>query len=90
MEADVFHYRDETELEVDAIVDAGTDRWAAFEIKLGTGRIDDAARSLLKFADRVDTEHCGEPAALGVIVGNGYGYKRRGGVSVIPIGALGP
>ncbi|MYA34795.1 MAG: ATP-binding protein [Gemmatimonadales bacterium] len=90
MDADVYHYRDNTGLEVDAIVDAGPDRWAAFEIKLGTGRIDDAARSLLKFADRVDTDRCGEPAALGVIVGNGYGYKRPDGVSVIPIGALGP
>ncbi len=90
MDADVFHYRDETNLEVDAIVDAGPDRWAAFEIKLGTGRIDDAARSLLKFADRIDTERCGEPAALGVIVGAGYGYTRRDGVAVIPIGALGP
>lgn len=90
MDAEVFHYRDETNLEVDAIVDAGPDRWAAFEIKLGTGRIDDAARSLLKFADRVDTERCGEPAALGVIVGNGYGYARKDGVAVIPIGALGP
>ena len=90
MDADVYHYRDNTGLEVDAIVDAGPDRWAAFEIKLGTGRIDDAARSLLKFADRVDTERCGEPAALGVIVGNGYGYTRKDGVAVIPIGALGP
>ena len=90
MDADVYHYRDNTGLEVDAIVDAGPDRWAAFEIKLGTGRIDDAARSLLKFADRVDTDRCGEPAALGVIAGNGYGYKRPDGVSVIPIGALGP
>ncbi|WP_420633006.1 ATP-binding protein [Candidatus Palauibacter sp.] len=90
MDADVLHYRDNTGLEVDAIVDAGPDRWAAFEIKLGTGRIDDAARSLLKFADRVDTERCGEPAALGVIVGTGYGYTRKDGVAVIPIGALGP
>lgn len=90
MDAEVYHYRDNTGLEVDAIVDAGPERWAAFEIKLGTGRIDDAARSLLKFADRVDTDRCGEPAALGVIVGTGYGYKRRDGVSVIPIGALGP
>ena len=79
--ATVHHYRDNTGLEVDAVVDAGPGRWAAFEIKLGTGRIDQAARALLKFAGRVDTERCGEPAALGVIVGGGYGYARgrRGG-----------
>lgn len=90
MGARVYHYRDDTGLEVDAIVDAGPGRWAAFEIKLGLSRIDDAARSLLKFADRVDTSRWGEPAALGVIVERGYGYTRPDGVSVIPLGTLGP
>ena len=89
MDARVCHYRDHTGLEVDAIVDAGPGRWAAFEIKLGLSRIDDAARALLKFADRVDTGRCGEPAALGVIVDSGFGYVRPDGVSVIPLGALG-
>ena len=90
MDARVYHYRDHTGLEVDAVVDAGPGRWAAFEIKLGLSRIDDAVRSLLKFADRVDTSRYGEPAALGVIVDSGYGYVRPDGVSVIPLGALGP
>ena len=88
--AKVYHYRDDTGLEVDAIVDAGPGRWAAFEVKLGVGRIDAAARSLLKFAERVDTRRCGKPAALGVIVDRGWGYVRPDGVSVIPLGALGP
>ena len=87
--ASVHHYRDNTGLEVDAVVDAGPGRWAAFEVKLGAGRVDEAARALLKFADRVDTERSGEPAALGVIVGGGYGYTRPDGVGVIPVGALG-
>ena len=87
--ATVYHYRDNTGLEVDAVVDAGPGRWAAFEIKLGAGRVDEAARTLLKFAHRVDTGRSGEPAALGVIVGSGYGYTRPDGVGVIPLGALG-
>ncbi len=90
MGARVYHYRDHTGLEVDAVVDAGPGHWAAFEIKLGLSRIDAAAGSLLKFADRVDTSRCGEPAALGVIVESGFGYVRPDGVSVIPLGALGP
>ncbi len=89
-DARVFHYRDNTGLEIDAVVEAADGRWAAFEIKLGTGFVDDAARSLLKFGDRVDTERCGEPAALGVIVGTGYGYVRKDGIAVVPIAALGP
>ena len=90
MGARVFHYRDHTGLEVDAVVEAGPGRWAAFEIKLGLSRIDDGVRSLLTFADRVDTSRCGKPAALGVIVDRGFGYLRPDGVSVIPLGALGP
>lgn len=32
--ATVYHYRDNTGLEVDAVVDAGPGRWAVFEVKL--------------------------------------------------------
>ncbi len=90
MNADVFHYRDDTGLEVDAIIDAGAGHWAALEIKLGVARVDEAAKNLLKFADRIDTRRAGNPALLGVIVDRGYGYCRSDGVSVIPLGALGP
>jgi len=90
MGARVYHYRDDTGLEVDAIIDAGPGRWAALEVKLGVARIDEAAKNLLKFAAKIDTRRSGEPAALGVIVDRGYGYRRSDGVSVIPLGALGP
>ena len=89
-EGDVRQYRDNTGLEVDAIVDRGDGRWAAFEIKLGSGRIDEGAATLLRFADRIDQSKVGPPATLGVIVGTGYGYMREDGIAVIPIGTLGP
>lgn len=89
-DAQVFQYRDSGDLEVDAIVEAGDGRWMAFEVKLGAGQIDAAAVSLLRFAARVDTARCGAPALLGVIVSTGYGYRRKDGVAVIPVGALGP
>ena len=85
----IFHYRDESGLEVDAIVDVGTS-WGAFEVKLGVGQIDAAAGNLSRFAKRVDTSARGEPAVLGVIVATGYGFVRADGIHVIPIGALGP
>jgi hypothetical protein len=40
----------------------------AFEVKLGQGQVDEAAASLTRFAQRVDTAKCGSPALLGVIV----------------------
>ncbi len=89
-DAQVLQYRDSGGLEVDAIVEAGDGRWMAFEVKLGQGQVDEAAAGLLRFAERVDTARCGRPALLGVIVATGYGYRRKDGVAVLPIGALGP
>jgi hypothetical protein len=89
-DAEVLHYKDNTDLEVDAVVELADGRWAAFEIKLGTGEVDVGAESLKTFARRVDTRKCGPPQALGVITGTGVAYTRSDGVSVIPIGVLGP
>ena len=88
--AQVFSYRDESGLEADAIVETNEGRWAAFEVKLGQGQVEDAAENLLRLKERVDTAALVEPAALAVITGSGYGYTRSDGVSVIPIGTLGP
>jgi len=54
-DAKVYHYRDSSGLEVDAIVEkyngewCAFEMWCAFEIKLGTGQIEEAAASLHKF-----------------------------------------
>ncbi len=90
LDGHVRYYQDNSGLEVDAIVEAG-DAWAAFEIKLGgEARIEEGAATLARFASRVDTDRSGQPKALAVIVGTGYGYVRDDGIQVIPIGALGP
>ena len=89
-DAQVLQYRDSNDHEVDAIVTAADGRWAAFEIKLGAGAlVDEGAESLRRFIKQIDTKKCGAPAALGVVVGTGYGYTREDGIRVIPIGALG-
>ena len=89
-DATVSHYRDNTGLEVDAVVEAGDGKWAAFEIKLGgEAHIDGAAGKLLRFRDRVDTSKIGDPSTLAVIVGTGYAYERDDGVAVFPITHLG-
>jgi predicted AAA+ superfamily ATPase len=90
LDAEVLHYRDNTGLEVDAIIQHADGRWGALEIKLGTGMVEQGAATLLKFADRVDTDKCGAPSLLAVITGSGYGYRRDDGVMVIPIGSLRP
>lgn len=81
-------YRDESGLEIDAILRTGSGKWGAIEIKLGAGYIEEAANNLLKFKDRVDINKCGEPAFLMVLTGADYSYKREDGVYVVSIGTL--
>lgn len=90
LDANVFHYRDSTGLEADAIVQRRDGTWAAFEVKLGQRAIDEAATALLRLAKRVDVERHGRPAALGVITGWGCAYRRPDGVDVIPVSTLAP
>jgi uncharacterized protein len=89
-DAQVLQYRDSHNVEVDAIVETGDGRWAAFEVKLGSGQVEEAAATLRRFAKQIDTDSSGAPAVLGVIVGTGYGHRRDDGIAVVPIGALGP
>lgn len=90
LEAEVFHYRDDYGLEVDAIVELRDGRWGAIKIKLGEGQVEQAAANLQRFSEQIDSTRCGPPAFLAVICAKGYGYRRPDGVQVIPIGALGP
>jgi predicted AAA+ superfamily ATPase len=90
LDGEVQHYRDESGLEVDAVVTLADGAWGAFEVKLGQDDIDRAARNLLAVAAKVDVARVGEPAVLGVVTANGFGYTRPDGVVVIPAATLGP
>ena len=90
-DAEVFHYRDNTGLEVDAIVETAAGAWMGVEVKLGGERpVEEGVKNLLKLQDRVDPDRIGPPAALVVIVGVGHGYTRPDGVVLAPLTALGP
>jgi predicted AAA+ superfamily ATPase len=86
----VLHYRDSENLEVDVILELDDGRWAGVEVKLGAGQVDSGARSLIQFANKIDTERSGEPIFLAVVTATGYAYKRPDDVYVLPIGALKP
>ena len=84
----VFHYRDSRGLEIDAIIEYADGTWGAFEIKLGIGAVDAATDNLIKFVDKIDASKMRPPAALTVITGNGFAYRRLDGVNVVPIGVM--
>jgi hypothetical protein len=75
-------------MEIDAIVEYADGTWGAFEIKLGIGAADAAARNLLKFADKIDTTRTKPPVTLTVITGNGFAHRRPDGINVAPLATL--
>ena len=91
LRAALSHYRDNTGLEVDAILRRRNGEWIAVEIKLG-GRaaVDAAAASLRRLRERIDPAGVGEPERLVVLTATGYAYERTDGVAVVPLTALGP
>jgi len=88
-DAVVFHYHDSYGLEVDAIVQKRNGDYAAFEIKLGVGFIDEAVENLKKFEKNIDTTKMKLPKSLNVITGTGMSYRRPDGINVISLAALG-
>lgn len=88
-DADVFHYNDSYGLEVDAIVQKRSGHYAAFEIKLGVGYIEEAAENLKKFKNNIDTSRMDLPKSLNIITGTGMSYRRPDGINVISLASLG-
>ena len=85
----VYHYQDSYGLEVDAIVQKRNGDYAAFEIKLGVGFIDEAAENLKKFVQTIDTTKMDLPKSLNIITGTGMSYRRNDGINVISLASLG-
>ncbi len=88
-DAKVYHYNDSSGLEVDAIVQKYKGDWCAFEIKLGIGQIEEAAKNLLKFASIIDKKRVNPPKSLSIITGTGISYTRNDGINVISLSSLG-
>jgi len=88
-DATVFHYNDSYGLEIDAIVLKRNGDYAAFEIKLGVGYIEEAASHLKKFVENIDTKKMDVPKSLNIITGTGMSYRRKDGINVISLASLG-
>jgi predicted AAA+ superfamily ATPase len=90
LDGEVFHYRDKTGLEADAVVQLKDGRWGAVEVKMGIREADRAADHLIALRDRVDTQRLRPASFLMVLTATEVGYRRPDGVLVVPIGCLRP
>lgn len=89
--AEVYHYQDYRNNEIDLILDLPDGRWAAIEVKLGVNEEDAAAFNLNAVSKTIVETGAEPPAAKIVIVGIGSAaYRRKDGVYVLPITSLKP
>ena len=86
----LYHYRDYSGREIDAVIERPDGQWCAFEIKLGANQIDAAAERLLAIQKKMEAGPGGKPpAVLCVICGlSNAAYQRPDGVFVVPVTAL--
>lgn len=88
IDGQIFHYRDGSGLEADAVIALNDGRWAAVEVKLGSKEIEDAAVHLLELKNKVNTEKMREPSFLMILTGTEIAYRRADGVYIVPLGCL--
>ena len=88
IDGEVFHYRDKSGLEADAIIHLKDGRWGAIEVKMGAKEIETAACNLNKLKIKINADKMKEPSFLAVLTATEIGYRRKDGVYVIPIGCL--
>lgn len=86
----VYHFRDKSGLECDAVVHLRNGSFGLIEIKLGGSRLEEEGADTLKtLAKKIDTDKMKSPAFLMVLTATGkYAYRREDGVYVVPIGCL--
>lgn len=86
----VYHYRDKTGLECDAVIHLRNGAYGLIEIKLGgDNAIAHATETLTRLAAKIDEQKMGKPAFLMILTAVGpYAYKRADGIWIVPIGCL--
>ena len=88
LDGEIFHYRDSNGHEIDAIIALADGRWGAVEVKLGGGRVLDAADSLNAAIQQIDTDAVGDPSFRLVITGTGHTLVTDDGTVTAPLAAL--
>lgn len=90
IDGEVFHYRDKSGIECDTVVHLRNGSFGLIEIKLGGDKlIEEGAKNLKTFSNKIDTDKMKAPSFLMVLTGTGnFAYRRNDGVYVVPIGCL--
>lgn len=90
LDGSVYHYRDKSGLECDAVIHLRNGKYGLVEIKLGgDDNIESGAKNLKTLAEKIDSGKMNAPSFMMVLTGvTQYAYCRKDGVWVVPIGCL--
>lgn len=92
LDGNVYHYRDKSGLECDAVVHLRNGSYGLVEIKLGGDKlIEEGTETLKTLSDLIDTNSMKKPSFMMVLCAQApFAYKRNDGVYVVPITSLRP
>ena len=90
LDGNVYHYRDKSGLECDAVVHLRNGVYGLVEIKLGGDRlISEGVETLKKLSSNIDTTKMKAPAFKMVLIGVGeMSYRRSDGIYIVPLSCL--
>ena len=90
LNGNLYHYKDSSSLECDAVIHLRNGSYGLIEIKLGGDKlIEEGASNLLKLKSKLDISKMKNPSFMMVLTATGdYAYKRNDDVYVVPIGCL--
>ena len=92
LDGSVYHYRDKSGLECDAVIHLRNGSYGLVEIKLGGDKlIEEGAETLKTLSDLIDTNSMKKPSFMMVLCAQApFAYERNDGVYVVPITSLRP
>lgn len=91
LDGNLYHYRDKSGLECDAVIHRRNGTYGLIEIKLGSEKgILDGVKTLTALTEKIDSSRMPSPSFRMVLTASGdFAYSRDDGIMVVPIGCLG-
>ena len=90
LDGQIYHFRDKSGLECDAVLHLRNGHYGLIEIKLGGDKlIEEGAETLKTLANKIDTGRMKAPSFLLILTATGkFAYRREDGIYLVPIGCL--
>ena len=92
LNGDIYHFRDKTGLECDAVLHLRNGSYGLIEIKLGGDKlIEEGVANLIKLSGLIDQTKMKAPSFMMILCAIApYAYQRKDGVYIVPISCLKP